>query len=236
MAGMPPGVIWWDFDGTLVSRPLMWSEVALRLLERHAPDSGVTADVMTPMVFSGMPWHRSDHAHPELTSPDLWWAVVYRRYVEIFSTLGRAAAATPPALDALRADILDATAYLVFDDVRPALTRARAAGWRSLIVSNHVPELETLVVELGLAAFFESIVSSGVVGYEKPHRRLFEEALRHTGPGRPIWMIGDNPDADCAPVCAIGHQAVLVRSTLPGAIARQADDLIGALDLIEAAG
>ena len=33
---------WWDFDGTLVSRPLMWSEVALRLLERHAPDSGVT--------------------------------------------------------------------------------------------------------------------------------------------------------------------------------------------------
>jgi putative hydrolase of the HAD superfamily len=233
---MARGVIWWDFDGTLVSRPVMWAEVALRLLERAAPDLRVTTEEMTLLAFSGMPWHRSNHAHPELSSPDLWWGAVYRRYVEICSMLGRPSAASAPALAALRADILDAGAYVVFDDVRPALTRAGAAGWRNLIVSNHVPELERLVGDLGLAPFFESIVSSGVVGYEKPHRRLFDEALRLTGPGGPIWMIGDNPEADCSPVCALGHQAVLVRSPVAGAFARQADDLIGALDLIDAAG
>ena len=28
------GTIWWDFDGTLVSRPMMWSEAGHRLLEK----------------------------------------------------------------------------------------------------------------------------------------------------------------------------------------------------------
>jgi len=229
---MAPGVLWWDFDGTLVNRPVMWAEVALRLLERHAPDLHVTADEMTALVFTGMPWHRFDHAHPDLNTADSWWAAVYRRYVEIFSTLGCPWLATAPALAALRDDILDSSAYEVFEDVRPALARARAAGWRSLIVSNHVPELEALVDDLQLTPYFEAVVSSGVVGYEKPHHRLFDEALRLTGAGGPIWMIGDNPAADCAPVCAMGHQAVLIRSATPGAFERQASDLIGALDVI----
>ena len=50
---MARGVIWWDFDGTLVSRPVMWAEVALRLLEREAPDHRVTSEEMTALVFSG---------------------------------------------------------------------------------------------------------------------------------------------------------------------------------------
>jgi putative hydrolase of the HAD superfamily len=231
---MTRGVLWWDFDGTLVSRPFMWAEVALRLLDRSAPDHGVSAARMIPPISAGMPWHRPDHAHPDLSSPGLWWAAVYRRYVEIFTELGHPRAATAEALAALRDDILAPPRYRVFDDVVPALTRARAGGWRSLIVSNHIPELETLAAGLDLTGYFEAIVGSGVVGYEKPHPRLFEEALRLTGAGPPIWMIGDNPDADCSPVCAMGHNAVLVRSTTAGAFERQADDLVAALDLIEA--
>jgi putative hydrolase of the HAD superfamily len=230
---MSRGVLWWDFDGTLVSRPLMWAEVALRLLDRSAPDHGVSPARMIPLVSAGMPWHRPDHAHPDLSSAGLWWAAVYRRYVAIYSELGHPRAATAEALAALRTDIVTAARYRVFDDVVPALTRARVHGWRSLIVSNHIPELETLVAELDLTGYFEAIVGSGVVGYEKPHPRLFEEALRRTGAGRPIWMIGDNPDADCTPVCAMGNNAVLVRSTTAGAFDRQADDLVRALDLIE---
>src|SRR5687767_4005084 len=117
---MAPGVLWWDFDGTLVSRPGMWAEVALRLLDRCVADHGVPAEKMTTLVFAGMPWHRIGNAHPDLTSPDLWWAAVYRRYVEVFSELGYPFAASLSALAALRADILDPSAYVVFDDVLPA--------------------------------------------------------------------------------------------------------------------
>jgi hypothetical protein len=47
-------------------------------------------------------------------------------------------------------------------------------------------------------------------------------------------MIGDNASADCAPVCAMGNNAVLVRSTAIGTFEQRADDLLGALDLIDA--
>lgn len=227
------GALWWDFDGTLVSRPMMWSEVAIRLLDRQAAGHGVTREVMDAQVSQGMPWHRGDHAHPELSSSDLWWEAVYRRYVAVFQTLGHPAVATAQAFADLRRDILAADRYVVFDDVVPALTRAARGGWRNLIVSNHVPELESLVRDLGLTDLFEAIVCSGTVGYEKPHPLLFEEALRRTGADRPIWMIGDNARADCAPVCAMGNKAVLVRNTAIGTFEQHARDLLGALDLIE---
>jgi putative hydrolase of the HAD superfamily len=118
--------------------------------------------------------------------------------------------------------------------VEPALERARAAGWRSMIVSNHIPELAALVAALDLTRHFDAIVSSGVVGYEKPHRRLFEAALRHVRAGEEVWMIGDNPDADCHPVCAIGMHAVLVRGTTPGTFEREAPGLLEALAIVAA--
>jgi putative hydrolase of the HAD superfamily len=100
-------------------------------------------------------------------------------------------------------------------------------------VSNHVPELDQLVADLGLRSFFDGVVSSGVVGYEKPHQRLFAHAMESTGAARPIWMIGDNVDADCIPVRALGHEAVLVRSARAGAFRHQASGLMAALEIIE---
>ena len=100
-----------------------------------------------------------------------------------------------------------------------------------MIVSNHIPELTDLVQGLDLARHFEAIVSSGVVGYEKPHRRLFEAALRHVRPGETVWMIGDNPDADCRPVCQLGMNAVLVRGLRTGRFEREAPGLLEALEL-----
>ena len=230
------GVVWWDFDGTLVSRPMMWAEGAITLLERHAPDHGVSLETMADLVSAGMPWHRPDCAHPELATPAAWWDAVNRRYTEIFAAVGHPSAATAPALGALRDDILDSSRYVVFDDAIPALERAQAAGRRNVIVSNHIPELADLVQGLDLTRHFAAIVSSGVVGYEKPHRQLFEAALPHVRPGETVWMIGDNPDADCRPVCAMGMKAVLVRGTRSGQFDCEAAGLLEALDLIDARG
>jgi putative hydrolase of the HAD superfamily len=226
-------VIWWDFDGTLVSRPVMWGEVALRVLDREAPGHAVTAERMTALVYAGMPWHRADSAHPDLATADAWWDAVNQRYHEIFAEVGHPALATPAALGSIRADILDTSRYTVFEDVVPALEEAKAAGWRSMIVSNHIPELPDLVAGLDLTRHFDTIVTSGVVGYEKPHRRLFEAALQHVRPGEDVWMVGDNPDADCHPVCALGMNAVLVRGDAAGTFEREARGLLEALDIIQ---
>ncbi len=118
-------------------------------------------------------------------------------------------------LSELRADILDATRYRLFEDAVPALEQAAHDGWRQIIVSNHVPELATIVDALGIGRFFHTVITSGLIGYEKPHGRIFEAAIEHSVRGAPIWMIGDNLACDCDPVGAFGAGAILVRSVSP---------------------
>jgi putative hydrolase of the HAD superfamily len=231
---MTRGTIWWDFDGTLISRPSMWAEAASRLVRSVAPERECPDASLLRALDDGMPWHRSDRSHPELTTPDQWWQCVFRRYVEVFGELGLPEATTPKALDAIRQDILMPQRYSVYPDVEAVLTELAAAGWRQVMVSNHVPELPELVEGLGLARHFAAIVTSGIVGYEKPHPRMFEVARTHTIPGRPVWMIGDNLVADCLSVTPLGVRAILVRVPADPPYERQAEDLREALRLISA--
>jgi putative hydrolase of the HAD superfamily len=208
------GTLWWDFDGTLVSRPFMWSRAAARTLDRLRPGHEHSVETIRAAFAAGMPWHHGNHEHPELDTPDRWWDHVLQRYVAAFLALGcNRRLLTPGLLAGIRAEILDATQYRVFDDVVPVLAQLTQLGWRHLIVSNHVPELESLVVELGLRHHVDAVVTSGLVGYEKPHDRLFDAAGSLTPASDDVWMIGDNVDADCRPVCARGGRAILVRTT-----------------------
>jgi HAD superfamily hydrolase (TIGR01549 family) len=111
------------------------------------------------------------------------------------------------------------------------LTALREDGWRHVIVSNHVPELTEIVAGLGIREFFAEVITSGLVGYEKPHAQMFEAALRCAIPDSPIWMIGDNRECDCDPVGAFGANAILVRAATP-AFEHHAADLWHAAKLI----
>ena len=183
------------------------------------------------VLNTDMPWHGPNRAHPELTTPELWWARVFATFAEGLSRCGWSRAATQSGFDALRAEILDARAYSLFDDVVPVLTALREGGWRHVIVSNHVPELSAIMAGLGIREFFVDVITSGLVGYEKPHAQMFEAALRSAIPGAPIWMIGDNPECDCYPLGAFGVNAILVRAAEPS-FNRHAADLWQAARLI----
>jgi putative hydrolase of the HAD superfamily len=232
---MTCGTIWWDFDGTLISRPSMWAEAASRIVRsmipgRACPDASYAS--LRRALDEGMPWHRPDRAHPELTTAEEWWQCVFRRYVNVFEELGLAEATTPDALDGIRRDILMAQRYSIYPDVEAVLNRLSHAGWRQVMVSNHVPELPNLVEGLGLARHFAAIVTSGIVGYEKPHPPMFGVARTHTIRGKPVWMIGDNLVSDCLSVAPLGVTAILVRVGAEPPYDRQAE-LWGALRLIE---
>ena len=64
------------------------------------------------------------------------------------------------------------------------------------MLSNHVPELGQIVSGLGLDRHIETVLCSAVTGYEKPHQEAFAAALGLRGDGEPVWMVGDNPEAD----------------------------------------
>ena len=205
----------------------MWSEAALRLATLHSPGHDVSASHFFRQFKRQFPWQRV--THPELNTPELWWEAVHAAYRQAFARLGLDDRAVP--LSELRAHILDATRYPLFDDAVPALEQAAQDGWRQIIVSNHVPELAAIVDALGIRRFFHRVITSGLIGYEKPHDRIFEAATEHSVPGAPIWMIGDNLACDCAPVGAFGAEAILVRSESPDF--RCAEDLKQAVNFLQ---
>jgi FMN phosphatase YigB (HAD superfamily) len=76
--------------------------------------------------------------------------------------------------------------FRLYDDTTEALRIFRDAGWRQAIVSNHCPELESLVEALAIGAFFDKVYSSACTGYKKPHPAPSGwrwSASRSTSPG-----------------------------------------------------
>lgn len=123
----------------------------------------------------------------------------------------------------VRAHYTDATRWTVFPDSVTALEELAAAGWLHVVVSNHVPELDGLLRDLGLGGYFTTVVNSSLVGWEKPHPRIFELALDRAGHPERVWMVGDNPVADIAGAGAVGIPGILVspgRSGLRPAVRR----------------
>lgn len=182
----------------------------MHLAARVSPGHDVNVNHFSRQFKRRFPWHRSSLAHPELDTPELWWSAVYDVFIDAFARLGLGDIRAH--VTEVRGDILNPGGYRLFEDAAPVLDELTRYGWRHLIVSNHVPELGHIVRQLGLAQFFHAIITSGGVGYEKPHPRIFDVARNCSVSGHPVWMIGDNLECDCLPVEALGGRAILVRT------------------------
>ena len=206
------GVVIWDFDGTLAHRGEMWGGCMVEVLDEHEAGHSVTLDTVRPLLRDGFPWHAPDVAHPELCNAEAWWehvgALMARAYERLGYTPERARELTRLA----RRRYVD-TGWELFDDTLPALESLRADGWGHVLLSNHVPELPAIVEALGIAPFFDAVLTSAATGYEKPHPEMFALARRAAGDCERVWMVGDNFDADVAGAEAAGIPAVLARRT-----------------------
>jgi putative hydrolase of the HAD superfamily len=207
------GVVMWDFDGTLATRPGLWSTCVLEVLDEHAPGHHVSRDELRAALRDGFPWHRADEPHLELCEPDAWWAALDPLLGRAFGVAGVDAGRHVELARAFRARFIDGTvSWELFEDTRPALQATADAGWRNVILSNHVPELPALVSALGLEDLVERVFTSAAIGYDKPHPEAFRHALRECGDPASRWMVGDNPVADVAGAKALGIPAVLIRT------------------------
>lgn len=139
--------------------------------------------------------------------------------------LRRWAAAAGIALDAAQVEELyrvyrgefDAhatgTAYRTCDDVMPALVRLREAGVRRAVISNADADVTDLCVRLAFAHEMDAIITSALVGWEKPDPRTFHAALDHPAVGIPAGAalhVGDQPKSDVVGSIAIGMRAALI--------------------------
>ena len=123
------------------------------------------------------------------TSPDrsrTFWMSVYARMLEDLGVRSEDGLAST-----LHRAFTRLENYVLFDDVRPALSRLATAGLLLGVVSNFEAWLERLLERLGVRSYFDVRAISGVEARESVY-------------------VGDNPEFDVDPPAALGMFPVLV--------------------------
>jgi putative hydrolase of the HAD superfamily len=209
---MSTRAILWDFDGTLATRPGLWSSCVVEVLDQGQPDHGASRAEVARYLESGFPWHDWDTVHDHVRDADGWWEPVLALIAEAMMRVGISSESAPALAAQFRPCFLDPTRWQVYPDSAKALRLSAAEGWRNIIVSNHVPELPELVARLGLDDQVHAVMTSAAHGHEKPHPGAFRLALEAAGAPTAVWMIGDNPIADIAGAARVGIPGVLIRA------------------------
>ena len=97
------------------------------------------------------------------------------------------------------------------DFVAPTLVELRRRGYKLVVVSNANGTVRQAFRRVGLLDLVDLIVDSADVGFEKPDRRLFDEALRLAGADHSRALhVGDMYHIDVAGARAAGLTPVLV--------------------------
>lgn len=201
--------VFWDFDGTLVSSPHMWSCSMYRAMKEICPESGATIEDIrrfTPYIFT---WSYPERDYGQYKG-EKWWDFMNIGFMETYTALGLSGAEAERACVRAREIINLRENYNIFPDSIPALERCRAVGAKNVILSNNIPELEDIMKDMGLHGYFDGFVVSAIEGYDKPRSELFEIG-KERYPAERYVMIGDNPDADVCGGRAAGMKTVLVR-------------------------
>jgi putative hydrolase of the HAD superfamily len=101
--------------------------------------------------------------------------------------------------------------YRLFDDVLPALRTLRHAGVQTAVISNADDDVTVVCTHFAFAPLMDLIVTSALVGYEKPDSRTYRAALEplKIDPVRAIH-VGDQPKSDVVGALSVGMAAVLI--------------------------
>jgi putative hydrolase of the HAD superfamily len=223
----------WDFDETLARRSGGWRHTLVDALDLESPGHGITPAAVEPGLRHGFPWHEPERPHPELSDPDRWWAGLQPVLREALEGAGVGTSVAERAASRARSEYVRLDRWSLFPETAAALDRLRSLGWRQAILSNHCPELPDLVAGLGIGEYFEVVLTSAAIGFEKPHPEAFARVLRDLGGPQSSWMVGDSREVDIAGAARCGIPGVLVRRPAPGF--SYAPDLVTAVEMIERA-
>lgn len=104
----------------------------------------------------------------------------------------------------------------IFPNTLETLDELKAAGHPLHIITNGFKEIQAIkLTNSGLIDYFDIILCSETVGKAKPHREVFDHALKMAGTtAENSIMIGDSYDADIVGAENAGMKAILFDPTL----------------------
>lgn len=101
--------------------------------------------------------------------------------------------------------------YRVFDDVTPALETLERHGVKRAVISNADADVTSFCLHMGFSRHMDLIVTSALVGWEKPDKRTFFAALDPLEvASEDALHVGDQALSDVAGARAIGMAAALI--------------------------
>jgi len=203
--------IFWDFHNTLAytRQSSLWTRTVFETIAAQ----GVAVDYEMVQQFvkrSVCPWDFPDEDWTA-TVGDAFWPYVFTRFDALLREVGFTGD-TAPLNAAVRAKIINPDSYELYDDTISTLKACEKLGFSNHILSNNYPEMEAVVTALGIREFFGEVIVSGVVGYDKPRRELFELARSAAGEPELCVMVGDNPTADIQGGNDAGMTTILVHN------------------------
>ena len=224
--------IFWDFDGTLVPTP-KWSTSLVKELDILHPSHGITREQISAFLHEGFPWHTPERYHPELSSPEAWWAFLRPVLAGSVLRAGYGNEDSCRAAELAQEYILNPETYIPYDNALKVLRYLYEKGWQHFILSNNFPELPNVVSYQSFSALITECITSGIVGYEKPNSGIFGHALDLAGHPEKVWMVGDNIKADVKGAEAVGIPAILVHTQVTEKPRYYAADLYEVVRIIE---
>lgn len=197
----------WDL-APLASRDGGWGGALRVVLDDHAAEVTATPESLEAGL-SGLPWDDPRTPHPDWPA-ERWWT----RHHPVFAAAFAGVDVERRRADGLAEHVREA--YLAPEawSLRPGATAALDAldekGWGHLLLTNGVPELPSVLADLGVADRFDATFVSATTGYEKPHPRSFEQLYGYDDDAR-FWLVGVDPERDRRGADEAGIPSVLVR-------------------------
>ncbi len=222
-------VICWDFDGTLVYSEHLWSGSVFRALNETVANHNIVFTDIRRCMATGFTWHTPDEDYSKMTG-EKWWKFMNAHIYNSYLSLGIAPGLAKAATNKVRTIIKETKNYNLYPDTVAVLEKSRELGYKNVLLSNNYPDLIDVLDALDLTKYFDDLIISAVVGYDKPRREIFEMAKALYPDGEYI-MVGDNPYADVEGGNAAGMKTVLVHKGHSPEADYRFDDLISVLDV-----
>lgn len=153
---------------------------------------------------------RVDRFHHLKESPFAFWGLLFQ---VMFEDLQLEKKELIPAVEAAYHKFTDPGLWVVEPTFRDLVSFSRGGNIKLFVTSNWDFRLATILQNLGIDACFEQIITSALVGFEKPSAKIFQYLVAAAQRDAPqILHVGDRLEDDFSGAQAAGLRALLYGS------------------------
>lgn len=203
-------IVFWDFDGTLVYSNPLWTTSVFKALKKVDCDTKTSFNDIRKCMASGFTWHTPDNDYSELIG-EKWWDFTINKIFCDYLSLGVPEIIAKKAAKLVPFIIKDPNNYILYEDSVFTLQKSIECGNKNVILSNNYPDLIDVIINLDIIQYFDDVIISANIGYDKPRKELFDYA-KSKYPDNEYIMVGDNISADISGGKNTGMKTVLVHN------------------------